>query len=570
MQGLLSLRGALGRRLKDERGWALIDAIASAVVVVLAFTGTTMAFNGSTASVQRDQKKTQALIVAQNQINMMRGLGQSDIDNLLALNDKTVQITFRGTPYTVTYDAYYVTGLGSDQQDACAVSFASGGGTARYIYMRADVTYAGQSTSAVGSSDPYLSHPASLDSYYSPEGGGVQADTGTLRVYVLDRRAIVAGGVSSVKLYIAGDSTAILPQTSNTTTGCYLFTGLVRNTYQVRVTVDQKQDIYMTNGSHGYVTLNVVMPDRGALSRDIRIDKPVTVQPQFFTATNGSPNYEVRTANGAVNPFFGKWIASTEAIKAAPTADFSYIPTGLSFMPHATTPTYATLPDAMFPNQAGYATYAGPCDANDPNAGAADGVNNTIQAPLDLMASNWGPDQLYKPQLWLTQLRTSIHLNGVTTVPSPTQASRTYYYGQQFDTTSAGVLPATVKVRLTADAEGTTTTARCKPSTTLFNTWQTLGTLGGNDATLADNLEALPTGMYDVCVYLPWKSARVSTSSTNVLGTPTWTYGNQYYLANDVPILYRQPVTKTFDATWAANTATPTYGAGAQSANCAT
>jgi type II secretory pathway pseudopilin PulG len=256
MQGLLSLRGALGRRLKDERGWALIDAIASAVVVVLAFTGTTMAFNGSTASVARDAKKTQAMIVAQNSINQMRGLGQSDIDALLALDNKTVPVTYRGVVYNVEYDAYYVTGLGSDQQDACAVAYASGGGTARYIYMRANVTYAGQSTSASGNADPYLSKPASLDSYYSPEGGGVQADTGTLRIYVLDRRAIVAGGVTNVKLYIAGDPNAILPQTSNTTTGCYLFTGLVRNTYQVKVKVSEKRYPYRQAGHRAAAVLD--------------------------------------------------------------------------------------------------------------------------------------------------------------------------------------------------------------------------------------------------------------------------------------------------------------------------
>jgi type II secretory pathway pseudopilin PulG len=568
MQGLLSLRGALGRRLKDERGWALIDAIASAVVVVLAFTGTTMAFNGSTASVARDAKKTQAMIVAQNSINQMRGLGQSDIDALLALDNKTVPVTYRGVVYNVEYDAYYVTGLGSDQQDACAVAYASGGGTARYIYMRANVTYAGQSTSASGNADLYLSKPASLDSYYSPEGGGVQADTGTLRIYVLDRRAIVAGGVTNVKLYIAGDPNAILPQTSNTTTGCYLFTGLVRNTYQVKVKVSEKQDIYMTNGAAGEVTLNVVMPDRGALSRDIRIDKPVTVQPQYWTATNNSSSFEVHTrAGAAVNPFFGKWIAGTEAIKASPTNDFSYIPTGISFMPHYSTSTASTLPDAMFPNQAGYASYAGPCDANDPNAGAADGVNNQIPAPLTANDPAWAPDGLYKPQLWLTQLRTSVHFNGVTTLPSPTVRSMTYYYGQAYDTANA--TPATVKVRLTADAEGQTTTARCKPNTSLFNTWQTLGTLTGADATLSDNLEALPTGMYDVCVFVPWKSVKGTTSSTNTLTTQTTT-GSQYFLANDVPILYRQPVDKIFDLTWPANQTTPTYGTGAQSSNCAT
>ena len=74
----------------------LIDALASAVVVVLAFVGTTMAFNGSTASVARDAKKTQALIVAQNSINEMRGMASATFPTFSALNDTTKTVTYRG------------------------------------------------------------------------------------------------------------------------------------------------------------------------------------------------------------------------------------------------------------------------------------------------------------------------------------------------------------------------------------------------------------------------------------------------------------------------------------------
>src|SRR4051812_4251947 len=114
MHGSHSLFGLLGRRLKDERGWALIDALASAVVVVLAFVGTTMAFNGSNASVVRDQKKTQALIVAQNQLNFLRSQAQTDINALIDnYNNTTTAVVYKGTTYNVSRQAYYVTGLGN-------------------------------------------------------------------------------------------------------------------------------------------------------------------------------------------------------------------------------------------------------------------------------------------------------------------------------------------------------------------------------------------------------------------------------------------------------------------------
>jgi hypothetical protein len=549
MHGLHALRSAPSRRLRDERGWALVDALASTVVVVLAFVGTTMAFNGSTASVTRDQKKTQAMVVAQNQINELRGVGQRDIDQLLALDNTTKTVNYRGTPYTVDYRAYYVTGLGSDQQDACQNSYTSGSGTARYIYMRVAVTYPGQTSGASGTGNPYLTAPASLDSYYSPEGGGVQTDTGTLRVYVLDRNNNVAGGVSSVNLYIAGTSTPIAPRTSNTTTGCYLFTGLERNSYEVRASVSGKQDIYMSNtgSSPAYVKLPVVMPDRGALSREIRIDMPVTVVPKYYTNTGtiASPVKTPVTSGG--NPYFGRWIAASDQIRAVPSSDYSYIPNGISFMPHANTPTAGTLPNAMFPSAQGYSAYAGPCDANDPNAGVDEFTNNQAQLPATLPDSNWVPGGNYTAlELWLTQLRSSIQLTSNPTPSTPYVSGRYYYYNQAFNGS------ATVKVRLVADQDGGTTTARCKPSTTLFNTWQTLGTLSSSGATLSDAAEALPAGTYDVCVAWPWTQTARKASSTTSLATYTSptppSSGTAYFSAPGIQILYGTPLTLQFRA----------------------
>lgn len=561
MQGSHSLFGALRRRLRDERGWALVDALASAVVVVLAFVGTTMAFNGSTASVARDAKKTQALIVAQNSINEMRGLGQRDIGELLALNDTTKTVTYRGVPYTISYDSYYVTGLGSDLQDACEVAYSSGGGTARYIYMRVRVSYAGQ-TAGPSAGGSYISAPASLDSYYSPEGGGVQADTGTLRVYVLNRGGGVAGITSNVQLFIPGQTAAVDSQAPNPTTGCVLFTGLVRNTYQVKVNVTAKQDIYMTNTSAtGAVTLPVVMPDRGALSREIRIDLPVTVSPRYYTNTGTNANYEVRTANGNTNPYFGKWVAATDQIKAAPSTDYSYIPNGLVFMPHLTSPSAGTLPNGMFPNAAGYAAYAGACDINNPNL--SDGVNNQVQVPTSLTDPYWQPGQSYTPALWLSQIRASVNTSGVRAAPGSTSSNSTYYHSQTMDG------PAVVKVRLASDVESTITSPRCKPSTNLYNTWQTLGSLTSVGTFLADDAEALPAGKYDICVSFPYELVRTTTNWWNTRSNTTLN-GTVYFSNPGVPLRYRSTVNQGYIADWDDDSPIPDNGPLTQTTNCAT
>lgn len=565
MHGLRKLRGALRRRLTDERGWALVDAIASAVVVVLAFVGTTMAFNGSTASVARDQKKGQAMIVAQNAINEMRGTAQRDINELLDnVNGTTKNVVYNGTTYTVAYSAYYVTGLGSDQQNACQVSYSSGGGTARYIYMRVKVTYAGQLNTLSGGTDPYLSAPASLDSYYSPEGGGVQIDTGTLRVYVLDRNNNPVTGIANVKLYIAGTNELVDTQTPNATTGCVLFTGLVRNTYVARVTTSL-QDLYLTNSSSGTwagtASLPVVMPDRGALSREIRLANPVTVTPKFYVNTGTQSKYEVKSSSNKTNIFFspnsstgGNWIAGSDQIKSAPSTDFSYLPGGIAFMPHISTASASTAPNAMFPLAQGYSGYAGPCDANNPNAGAADGVNNFVQIPTILTDSNWASGGSYTPELWLSQIRTSFSMSPAAKPTSGLNSGTTYYYNQALNGS------ATVWVRLKADADGGTTTARCRSNFTSFDTWVNLGSLSSAGSFLADEAESLPVGTYDICVKLPYSYKKATASSSGwpsynvTLGSESSGTSNAFFSFADASLAYRSALNASAGYAWSNNT----------------
>ncbi|MBJ7353675.1 MAG: hypothetical protein JHC98_02525 [Thermoleophilaceae bacterium] len=571
MHGSHSLFGLLGRRLKDERGWALVDALASAVVVVLAFVGTTMAFNGATASVSRDQKKTQAMIVAQNELNSLRGLGQrkisrelpSDPPGLLDMNGTTKTVTYRGVDYNVAYNAYYVTGLGSDQQDACSVAYSSGGGSARYIYMRVRVTYAGQGTSS-NSSNQYLSAPASLDSYYSPEGGGVQSDTGTLRIYILNRNAQVASYSGAVTLKAVGSSSLIPPQTTNASTGCYLFTGLERNTYVVSVSgVGTRQDMYMSNTATGGGTVStpVVVPDRGSISRDVRIDDPVTVTPKFYVSTGSLSKYEVRGSNGNLNGITALtanstpwWIAGSSQIKSSPTVDFSALPNGLAFMPHTAAPA-STYPDKMFPSPQGYSAYAGPCEASDPNVGAAEGVNNYAQIPSSPSDSAWTPGGNYNStELWLSQIRATLSLDPAPKPTSGIARLTTYYWDQTLSTTGGSVW-----VRLNSDVEGGNTSPRCRSNFSSFGAWVRLpGTISSAGAFLSDNAESLPPGTYDICVKMPYRYTSGTSSSSYTsptLGSGTTTTSDRWgYISwSAQPLFYKSFLAKTAAFSWNSN-----------------
>lgn len=510
------LRAFRRRIVREERGWVLMDAVWSTVVVIGAFVATTMAFDGATRSVARDSKKSQAMQVAQNEINRMRAVGQRSINDLTSMNNTTQTVAFEGVNYNVAYKAYYVTGMGGDEAQACELTFgSSSGASARFIYTKVNVTYAGQVTGSTSATSDYATEPTSLSNYFAPEGGGSQPDTGTLRVYVLDHTDAVASGISTVQLYIAGESTALRTQTINPTTGCVLFTGLTRNTYQVRVPVTGRQDLYMSNTGTA-VNLTVVMPDRGSLTRDIRLANPVTVNPIFRvrTGTGATPTIDVNSSTSGVSPFVGHWTAESDSYKSAPDVDHARLP-GRVYMPR-TVPT-STLRDKLFPLKAGYSAYAGSCDWNDPNSGVNDGVtNNQVLIPTTIPHASWVPNGTYTPVLPMSQIRTAPTLVPIiTSQPSSgLQSGATYYWDQRS-------LGFKVKVKLVSDAASEDPEASCKPSAAFADTWVQLpGTITTSGLTLADVAEILPVGKYEVCVRATF-TATQRTRNTSTF-SPNW------------------------------------------------
>ena len=520
------LRAIRRRIVREERGWVLMDAVWSTVIVVGAFVATTMAFDGSTRSIARDAKKTQAMQVAQNEVNRMRSIGQRSITELTNLNNTTSTVTYRGVNYNVAYKAYYVTGMGGDEAQACELTFGTSGSTsARFIYTKVNVTYAGQTTGSTSSTSDFATEPTSLSSYFAPEGGGSQPDTGTLRVYVLDQTDAVASGVTTVQLYISGESTALQTQTINPATGCVLFTGLNRNTYQVRVPVTGRQDLYMSNTGTA-VNLTVVMPDRGSLTRDIRLANPVTVNPIFRVRTGigPSPTIDVSSATSGVSPFVGPWSAQSDSYKSVPNVDHARLP-GRVFMPR-TVPAVA-LRDKLFPLKAGYGAYAGACDWNDPNSGVDESTNNLIAIPTTIPHASWVPNGAYTPVLPMSQLRTSAELDPIiTSQPSTGMSADQYYYWNQRNESYA------VKVRLVSDYAAEDAEATCKPSTAFDGEWIRLPGTFADDGFLADVAEVLPVGRYEVCVRAAFTVQRRQRSSSN-----TWTSTRAETTQNPVKFL---------------------------------
>lgn len=483
------------RLLTSERGSLLVEAMFSAAVVVMAFAATTLAFNASNSSATRDINKSGALTVAQGQLEYLRSVGQADINklvgsaNVAGINGTSRAIKYGGVTYTVSYEARYVDAMGGESSDSCGSYTTSGSTGAQFIFIKVSVTYP-----APGSTAP----PVTLDSFFAPEGGSSQSNTGTLKVYVLgaDGAPIVSAPTPTTVNLKLGNAT-VDSKTLNAN-GCVLFAGLARGLYTISVPDSTLQDLYMNSGGDTY-TRQVSMPARGAIVQKVQLAQPITITPTFKSYTNASAsntitpasaNPLVRDTTGA-NPTVGMWVGMNTSITDAGYTDYTLNP-GKVFMPHYQ-PNPAAMASQLYPDSAGYLAYAGSCDVNNP------GDEN--------LAAVVGPSWT-APELWLTRLAQTASVTGSTTQPSA-NSSTTYYWNQKFSS-------ANVKVRLVGDNTGTSPAeSDCGPRA-LYDTWVSIGTIGTNGGALTEQLQALPTGEYDVCV---------ETNYTYSKGTGSWFFG---------------------------------------------
>lgn len=505
-------------KASSDDGWVLMDALISSVIVMMAFAATFYALDASSRTATRDLKKSTALVVAQTELDKMRNSLVQDISTLDELENSTSNLVYQGTTYAVSRRAYYVTGLGGDQTTACGKKFdGTAGGTAKFIYMKITVSHNG-STSSAG---------ATLDAYYAPEGGSTQTGTATLRIYVLDRNGVeVNPGTQQVQLYLDG---IYQQQQVANENGCVLFIGLERGAYEVRIP-STRYDIYMerkpTNTAIVNVPINI--PQRAALSRDIRIENPVTVTP-VFRVNNGTADVTVTPASASAH--VGPWVGLTEKITRVSGNDYAPLP-GAVYMPHA-----SPLPaNALYPDPSGYGAYAGACDINDPDDGDPDNGSERISIPAAGATGTWTPGGTYSPnpELWLSQIRARAFAN----YNDPSAG-----YGRALIDADT----VRISVKLKSDPGAEREDARCGSRyAALYDQWIRLPGTASNNSFLSDNAESLPVGRYDVCIRVQMDYRYRQYSWNSWVNT-----SNQirYLSITDQDLLYRSALSPAFNFT---------------------
>jgi hypothetical protein len=529
----MSLNRYSTRLRRDQGGWALMDAVWSAAVIAMAFIATFTLFETSGRSASRNAKKSQALIVAQNEINRLRNIGQRDEAVLRAMDGTTETVVYRGSSFRVSYTAIATTGIGEGQVEACSVDYNAAGenssmpDTSAFIYMRVDVDFLGTGgapTGVTGSS----SNPghATLDSHFAAERStDVNTSVGMLRVYTLDHAGTPTSNVTGVTL--VKDTSTINPVATNSSKGCFLFVGLAAGEYTIRV-ASSAQDLYMTNAS-GFVTRQYQMPTGVLRSTAIKLTSPVKVVPTYKYKYNGVEK-DLSTSTAGVNDFVkgtggtGNWVAMSDEIVKPPTGNPSYFLTpGGVFMPNANSGDSDK--SRMYPTTNGYSGFAGPCRINDPEQ------VNWVSVPASMPNATWAPNSTLNPApiFWLSTLKPTANF------PSPARtkggdgdagpgSDRWYSWGHTLQT-------GQVQVALVGAYDGDVAPAGCNVGYAIGSDtaakWKRLpGTFAANNGVLnysgSDLPSALPSGRYDVCVRVNYRYTRQRQATQ--YSFPWWYY----------------------------------------------
>lgn len=451
-----------------QEGWALMDAIWSSVVVVLAFIGTFLAIDASTKTASRDSRRTAAYEIAQTELDRLRKMGDTNLPTLLAQDNTSTPpsspnrtVVVDGVVYSIWDRAYYVQGIGPNTTDACGVTISGAGSTsAQYVYLKTTVTWPGSegSTGVTGGGAPKA---AVLDSYFAPEGGDLQSNTGTMRIFLARINMAPVSG-RTVNLYKMPANTLVAAKTTNIN-GCALFTGLARSDYEIRIPATSEYDLFMTTNP---ITIPSKVPARATISRVIKIDYPVELNPVFVTKTSsGGSDITLNPSDGSSSSLVGPWVAAASEFNRASGSEF--ISTGYGFMPHTT----SSIARKMFPQTTGYAAFAGPCDVNDPGS-----ANRTI-IPNPSTDPTWLPNSIYTGGQTIRLPNFRIQLT------SPTSVAGT----------------GKIQVRLKDKPTGGTGVVNCGPRASLQNTWIKLPGTTDTSGWLSAQAYALPVGEYEIC-----------------------------------------------------------------------
>jgi Tfp pilus assembly protein PilV len=353
------------RKLASQEGFALVEVMISAAVLVILVLGTLAAVDAVTGTAGANKARTIAATLAERDQEDLRGLRTVELDKLDALIPAPRTVTVGKVVYTVTSDAQWVTDVGGSDI-SCAL--ASGAGS----YLRITSTVTSPMTGK-------KVKPVVISSIVAPQPG-----SGQLAARVTDAKGLP---VQNLPVQAIGPTSSTK---STNAAGCAVFGSVDSGAYQIKLDsagwVDPEGNqavIQDTTVEGGSLTLVELVYDQAA------------------------------TLN--VN-------LQTKVLAAVPQADDSYgimaVQTGMQtgsrlFPENGVPPTVPATPSAsyqlthLFPFPEAYKIYSGRCAEADPFAYVPTYFDTNPMAAPVLVKGTTTTINILEPNINLTMKRSS-------------------------------------------------------------------------------------------------------------------------------------------------------------------
>ena len=190
---------------RDESGWALIEVLISAIILLVVAAGVFAAFNSTSRATAFERNRARADALAEQDLERVRSLRIGDLSTL----NQTRTVTADGTTYTIVSNSQFL------QETAATSTCASGNGSRDFLQLRSTVTWQGMGP-----------HPAvTAATVVSPPSGSLVPNSGTLLVVITN-----AAGAPIPGVILTGSGAGSYTGTTGSS-GCVLWHNLPAGTY---------------------------------------------------------------------------------------------------------------------------------------------------------------------------------------------------------------------------------------------------------------------------------------------------------------------------------------------------
>jgi Tfp pilus assembly protein PilV len=341
--------------MRGEEGFALLEAVVSAMVVVIVAGGVVTAMGTAARTTAEERHRSVAHGLAQADLARMRSLRISDLSNL----NQTGTTTQDGTVYTIASRGQFVTDATGTA--SCQEGIAS----ADYILISSTVSWP-----SMGSRPP-----VAASSIVAPPNGSISANSGALAVSVEDSQNAGIAGVG-----VNGTGPATFSGTTGAE-GCVVFGNLPAGNYTLTLSGVGDELVDKDGNAPQPQTVSVVGESTNTVV--FQGDFPGSIAVSF--ATKVGDELVASSADSVVAFNSGMTQAKT----------FGNLPEG--------TRTPSITASGLFPFSSSYSVYAGTCAGDNPNPGGEDPP--PVPEPLGIVTLPPGenaPVTIQLPALHLT------------------------------------------------------------------------------------------------------------------------------------------------------------------------